>query len=138
MASAMSMPRSSRRRDVPPAASNLAHSLGPRPRDDASAGGVPIPGLDYSQIARFDRSAMWPRSCTASRNFTGMLTMDRRHASPRKHPLATPATGRKPRLHRELLKPLSAGGGAGDSPRHALTAKCVTFNAGAIRGKNAA
>ena len=81
----------------------------------------------------------WPRSCSSTGNFTGMLIMDRRHATPRKHPVFNlPTTSRKPHLHREVIKPLTASDNRSDSPRHALTAKCVTFNVGAIRGKNAA
>jgi hypothetical protein len=65
--------------------------------------------------------------------------MDRRDTAARKH-LALPssATNRKLRVQRETLKQLDARAVAHDSPRHALTAKCVTFNAGAIRGRNAA
>ena len=65
--------------------------------------------------------------------------MDRRHATHRRPTtFNTPTRNRKPSLHREVLKTLTASGNGSDSPRHALTAKCVTFNAGAIRGKNAA
>ena len=67
-----------------------------------------------------------------------MLIMDRRHATPRKQAFNHHTTHRKPHVHREVLKALTATGHSSDSPRHALTAKCVTFNAGAIRGKNAA
>lgn len=91
------------------------------------------------KIGSIARGCGWPRSCSSTCNFTGMLIMDRRHATPRK-PTAfnIPTSHRKPHLHREVLKPLTAIGNGSGSPRHALTAKCVTFNVGAIRGKNAA
>lgn len=44
----------------------------------------------------------------------------------------------KPRLNRETLRALDLGPAANAAPRAPLTAKCVTFNAGAIRATNAA
>ena len=110
---------------------------GPAVRHDGSA--IPTVDRGIRNIRAIARGCTWPRSCSLTCNFTGMLNMDRRHATPRKHTAFNiPPAHRKPHLHREVLKPLTASGNLSDSPRHALTAKCVTFNVGAIRGKNAA
>ena len=110
---------------------------GPAVRHDGSA--IPTVDAASAKSTRSRGAVVWPRSCSSTCNFTGMLNMDRHHATPRKHTAFNiPPAHRKPHLHREVLKPLTASGNLSDSPRHALTAKCVTFNVGAIRGKNAA
>jgi hypothetical protein len=60
------------------------------------------------------------------------------HSAPHSATAAVTATVKKPRLTRETLKQLDARPRAGDGPRHGLTAKCVTFSIGTIRGRNAA
>jgi hypothetical protein len=44
----------------------------------------------------------------------------------------------KPRLNRETLRAIDLRASADEASRQSLTAKCVTFNAGAIRDTNAA
>jgi hypothetical protein len=123
--------------DERPRNHRMASIRGPALRHDGSAIHTIQRGI--RKIHAIARGCRWPRSCTSTCNFTGMLIMDRRHATPRKHTaFIIPPTHRKPHLHREVLKPLTVSGNLSDSPRHALTAKCVTFNVGAIRGKNAA
>ena len=52
-----------------------------------------------------------------------------------KHPLP-PHSIRTPHLNRETLRQIGLSAAALDTTRASLTAKCVTFNADAIRGTN--
>ena len=69
-----------------------------------------------------------------------MLCMDRlltASTSPDRQTSSLPSPD-KPRLARETLRAIDLRATANRAPRSSLTAKCVTFNAGAIRGTNAA
>ena len=53
-------------------------------------------------------------------------------------PARPPRPDRKLQLTRETLRQIDMRPGTPDTPPGSLTAKCVTFNAHAIRGRNAA